>query len=96
MSDDEIFKINRNTEFKFKNVNGFTFVFEETILEINDRISSAEIKPTGIIYEENDEFYFAPLDKVGDIEAIIKEFVKTYSNWKKIFQPSTLLLKTNN
>ncbi|MEE1129190.1 MAG: hypothetical protein UHW99_04335 [Methanobrevibacter sp.] len=78
MSDENLFKINQNTEFKFKNVNGLTFVFEENILEVNEKISSAELKPLGIIYEENDEFYLAPLDEVTDIKAIIKEFVENY------------------
>lgn len=78
MKDDEILKISQSTEFRFKNSNGFTFVFEENILIVNEEISSAEIKPIGIIYEENDEFYFAPLDEVGDIQAIIKEFVEKF------------------
>ena len=28
------------------------------------------------IYEENGEYYLAPLDKVVDITAVVKEFVK--------------------
>lgn len=79
MSDEGFFKINQDTEFKFKDSYGFTFVFEENILRINEKISSAELKPVGIIYEENDEYYFAPLDEVGDIKAIINEFMKRYS-----------------
>ena len=79
MSDEGFFKINQDTEFKFKDSYGFTFVFEENILRINEKISSVELKPVGIIYEENDEYYFAPLDEVGDIKAIINEFMKKYS-----------------
>ena len=79
MSDEEFFKINQDTEFKFKDSYGFTFVFEENILRINEKISSVELKPVGIIYEENGEYYFAPLDEVGDIKAIINEFMKKYS-----------------
>ena len=79
MSDEWFFKINQDTEFKFKDLYGFTFVFEENILRINEKISSAELKPVGIIYEENGEYYFAPLDEVGDIKAIINEFMKKYS-----------------
>ncbi|WP_405309285.1 hypothetical protein [Methanobrevibacter sp.] len=79
MSDEGFFKINQDTEFKFKDSYGFTFVFEENILSINEKISSAELKPVGIIYEENDEYYFAPLDEVGDIKAIINEFMKRCS-----------------
>ncbi|WP_296853856.1 hypothetical protein [uncultured Methanobrevibacter sp.] len=79
MGDEGFFKINQDTEFKFKDSYGFTFVFEENILRINEKISSAELKPVGIIYEENDEYYFAPLDEVGDIKAIINEFMKRCS-----------------
>ena len=79
MSDEEFFKITQDTEFKFKDSYGFTFVCEENILRINEKISSVELKPVGIIYEENDEYYFAPLDEVGDIKAIINEFMKEYS-----------------
>ena len=79
MSDEGFFKINQDTEFKFKDLYGFTFVFEENLLRITAKISSAELKPVGIIYEENDEYYFAPLDEVGDIKAIINEFMKKYS-----------------
>ncbi|WP_405273271.1 hypothetical protein [Methanobrevibacter sp.] len=79
MSDEGFFKINQDTEFKFKDSYGFTFVFEENILRINEKISSAELKPVGIIYEENDEYYFAPLDEVGDIKVIINEFMKRCS-----------------
>ena len=79
MSDEGFFKINQDTEFKFKDLYGFTFVFEENILRINEKISSAELKPVGIIYEENDEYYFAPLDEVDDIKAIINEFMKRCS-----------------
>ena len=79
MSDEGFFKINQDTEFKFKDSYGFTFVFEENILRINEKISSAELKPVGIIYEENGEYYFAPLDEVGDIKVIINEFMKRCS-----------------
>ena len=79
MSDEGFFKINQDTEFKFKDLYGFTFVFEENILRINEKISSAQLKPVGIIYQENGEYYFAPLDEVGNIKAIINEFMKKYS-----------------
>ena len=49
MSDEGFFKINQDTEFKFKDLYGFTFVFEENILRINEKISSAELKRVGIL-----------------------------------------------
>lgn len=65
-------------EYEFEKLYGFTFVFKKAIFTINDKISSAEIKPVGIIFEENGEYYFAPLDKHSKIEQIIKEFVNNY------------------
>lgn len=66
------------SEIEFKKLYGFTFVFEKNTVTINDNISSAEIKPVGIIYEENDEYYFAPLDAVNNINVIVEEFAKKY------------------
>lgn len=72
------FNIRKNVEFKFREIFGFTFVFRQTFFCIGEKVSSAEIKPVGIIYEENGEFYFAPLDEVSEIDAIVKEFVEIY------------------
>ena len=91
MSDSEFIKINQNTEYKFKNIYGITFVFEEKILEIDEKISSAEIKPLGIIYEENGEYYLSPLDEIDDIKAIMKDFVESYLKWKNCFKYVKLL-----
>ena len=68
--------ITTDTHFEFQNLFGFTFVVQRKILTVRENISSAEIKPVAIIYEENDEFYLAPLDEVDKIEPIIKEFVE--------------------
>ena len=72
----KIFDINETSELEFQKRYGFTFVFERKIYIIKDQITSAEIKPLGLIYEENDEYYFAPLDNVENTDAIVKEFVK--------------------
>ena len=71
----DLLEINEKSTYRFKILCGLTFVFKETIFEHDKRISSAEIKPVGIIYEENDEFYFAPLDEIDNINPIVKEFV---------------------
>lgn len=79
MSDDflkDLFEITQDHQFEFKEVYGFTFVFRTTLTKFKEMITSAEIKPVGIIYEENGEYYLAPLDKVVDITAVVKEFVK--------------------
>lgn len=85
MSDDllsdlrEAFEIKKRVFFEFKELYGLTFAFKTKIIFIKDKPSAAEIKPMGIIYKENGEYYFAPLDEVGDIKAIINEFMKKYS-----------------
>ena len=72
---EDLFTIDHESHYRFKSLYGFTFVFRETIFEFHGKISSAEIRPVGIIYEENDEFYFAPLDEIDKIEPIVKEFI---------------------
>lgn len=54
------FNITENTEFKFHEMCGLMFVFKQTFFNIDEKITSAEIKPVGIIYEESNEYYFAP------------------------------------
>lgn len=81
MSDDflkDLFEINEDITFEFKEICGFTFAFMTKTNLINDKISSYEISPIGIIYTENDEYYFAPLDRVDNIDAIIEEYVKNF------------------
>ena len=83
MSDDifdglrEIFEISQDVNIEFKEIYGLTFAVESKINIMSDSITSTEIAPLGIIYEENDEYYFAPLDEVENIDEIIKEYVKT-------------------
>ena len=45
---------------------------------MKDSLTSAEIKPVGIFYEENGEFYLAPLDETINIEQIVEEYVKNF------------------
>ena len=80
MSDDiikDIFEIRQENQYEFKKVFGFTFVFKTTMTMLRKKISSVEIKPIGIIYEENDEYYFAPIiDEVDNIREIIEKYVE--------------------
>ena len=73
---DYILDFDTESEYLFSKKYGFTFVFRRDITLINNQLTSAEIKPIGIIYEENDEYYFAPLHGNDEINAIIKEFVE--------------------
>ncbi|MBQ6511697.1 hypothetical protein [Methanobrevibacter sp.] len=72
---EDMFKIKHHDRYEFKTLCGFTFVFKRTTFEVNEKVASEEISPAGIIYEENDEIYLAPLDETIKIEAIVKEFV---------------------
>lgn len=74
-----LFDFNIKSEYLFKKLYGLTFVFRKNLVLINDELSSAEIHPLGIIYEENDEFYYAPLHSDYKIEDIVKEYVKKIS-----------------
>ena len=84
MSDDiirdlqNIFEIKEETYYEFKEVYGLTFVFQTKIHHIKGILSSAEIRPLGIIYTENEEFYFVPLDRVKNLREISEEYVKNY------------------
>ena len=84
MSDDiirdlqNIFEIKEETYYEFKEVHGLTIVFQTKIHHIKGILSSAEIRPLGIIYTENEEFYFVPLDRVKNLPEIIEEYVKNY------------------
>ena len=72
-----LLKIDETRELEFRNLYGFTFAFMRKIVYLDNRLTFSEIKPVGIIYEENGEYYLAPLDKVVDITAVIKEYVKS-------------------
>jgi hypothetical protein len=63
-------------EYLFSKVCGFTFVFKREVLSINDKVTSAEIRPAGIIYEENGEYYYAPLHDGDEIDEIVQGYVK--------------------
>lgn len=73
---EDMFDFSIEREYLFEKRYGFTFVMRRDIATFNDQMSSAEIKPVGIIYEENGEYYYAPLYGEGEIDDIIQEFVK--------------------
>lgn len=62
--------------YHFKKLCGLTFVFKSEVTSIKDNLTSAEISPVGIIYEENGEYYFAPLHHTDEIDEIVKEYVE--------------------
>ena len=72
---EDFIEIDEISEYLFSEVCGFTFVFRKKVYSINDEIASGEIKPLAIIYEENGEYYLAPIDVVDEIEEVVKEFV---------------------
>lgn len=74
----ETFQINETTAYEFREICGFTFAFKTRILTMRERVTSAEIRPAGIFYEENGEFYLAPIDETVNIEQIVEEYVKNF------------------
>ncbi len=73
---DDLFEIKTYYQYDFKKLYGLTFVFSEKIVHINDKISSAEIRPVGIIYEENGQYYLAPLYDKIETEEVVRKFVE--------------------
>lgn len=63
-------------KYEFIEKYGFTFVVKREDTYINDKLSSAEIIPLGIIFDENGEYYYAPLHVTTEIDAIVKEYVE--------------------
>ena len=68
--------IKKTKNYEFRTIYGFTFVFKKEEMRINNNLSSAEILPIGIIYDENGEYYFAPLHETDEIHEIVKSFVE--------------------
>lgn len=93
---EDLLEIKKIGKYDFREIYGFTFVFKKKIMLFNDYNSSAEIRPIGIIYEENDEYYLAPIDVVDEIEEVIKEFVKQQLQTKNWFDIVKLSLKNKN
>ena len=72
---EKLFKISIDSTIEFKEVCGFTFVFEKRIITFRGKISSAEIWPLGIIYDENKKHYFAPLDEHVDVDRVVEAYM---------------------
>ena len=73
---EEFLELENYTDYEFKEVSGLTFAFKREIIMIKGRISAASIAPVGIIYEENGQYYLAPLDKAVNINETVKEYVE--------------------
>ena len=63
-------------EYDFRKLYGFTFAFKSEFIRMRNQLTSASITPFGIIYEENGEFYLAPLYDDIEIEEVIKSYVE--------------------
>lgn len=70
------FEIDMDTSIEFKKLYGFTFVFKKRTVSFRDELSSAEISPLGIIYDEDGEYYFAPIHRSVNLTEVVKEYVK--------------------
>lgn len=72
----DTFEMETDTEYQFKKLHELTFVFKNDVILIRKRISSNSLTPVGIIYEENGEYYLAPLDKNVSISDVVREYVR--------------------
>lgn len=73
---EEYLELKNYVDYEFKKEYGLTFAFRRQIVMIKGQVSSAEIAPVGIIYEENGQYYLAPLDKAININEVVKEYVE--------------------
>lgn len=71
----EFIEFNHKRKYLFSEVCGFTFAFKEEFAIVRGNVTSAMIEPVGIIYEENGEYFFAPLAEMYELDEIIKEYV---------------------
>ena len=89
----DTFEMETDTEYQFKKLHELTFVFKNDVILIRKRISSNSLTPVGIIYEENGEYYLAPLDKNVSISDVVREYVRKCLKWnysgRGIFSLST-------
>ena len=74
----EFLSLDETREIEFREMYGFTFAFEKNVMIFGGEMASAEMKPVAIIYEENGEYYLAPLYDKVDIEAILKKYVEEF------------------
>ena len=74
----EIFKVRQDTTIELKELYGFTFVFKKRVIGFRDKGFSAEISPLGIIYDENGQYYFAPLHRSVNMNEVVREYVKSF------------------
>ena len=72
------FEVIQDETVEFKKLYGFTFVFKKRIIKFRNEAISAEIKPLGIIYDENGEYYFAPIHRSVNLNEVVREYVKNY------------------
>ena len=70
------FNFNETVKYDFRKLYGFTFAFKSEFVSRNNRLTSASITPVGIIYEENGEFYLAPLYDNIEIDEVIRNYVE--------------------
>ena len=75
--------VKKYEKIEFKTLNGLTFVFLKETITINTHLASSQIRGCGIIYVENNDYYFAPFDEDYDLKLIVKEYVK-YSRKRNV------------
>lgn len=70
------FNIEKNDKYHFRELCGLIFIFKSEITSLKKQVVSAEIGPVGIIYNKNEEYYFASLTDMPNTDEIVKEYVE--------------------
>lgn len=74
----DMLNITNNEKISFREIYGLTFVFKTSKIEYKNTLINGEIKALGIIYTKTEDYYFAPFEKIDNLEFIVKEYVKKY------------------
>lgn len=70
----DIIDVDYETDYQFKTLYGLTFVFKRRFLQVKGMVISGSIAPEAIIYQQDGEFYLAPLKDGCDRKGICEEY----------------------
>ncbi len=72
----DTFEIEIDSKYHFKKLYGLTFVYRDDVISTKNSINAYSLTPLGIIYDEKEEYYFAPIDESATISDVVQEYVK--------------------
>ncbi|KZX13245.1 hypothetical protein [Methanobrevibacter oralis] len=74
----DVFEITSKERISFREIFGLTFVFKTSKISYKNSHFNGEVKAIGIIYKENEDYFFAPFEKENNLDLIAKEYVEKY------------------